>query len=189
MNISPSWTINKKGTKTFKLHVCAFDYHHNAGLDGLATNMKRSITHHCVRTCAHTHSPTHTLASVGGIAAGADTLRQTELCSLQFDHIVLLIGWAKLKERSLSDKARFCVCIHFGVFVWRGWSTYLCTVEACQSTFLHFKQQTYRCLITSSILNFKPRLIIELHKSTEYHSSEYVYLQCVFMFVWLCNYE
>lgn len=64
MNISPSWTINKKGTKTFKLHVCAFDYHHNAGLDGLATNMKRSITHHCVRTCAHTHSPTHTLLPV-----------------------------------------------------------------------------------------------------------------------------
>ena len=90
-------------------------------LNGLAANMKHNITHHCVRTCAHTHTHTHThtLASVGGIATGADTLRQTELCSLQWDHIVLLIGWPNSKKGHSRTRLG-SVSVYISVFLCDG---------------------------------------------------------------------
>lgn len=104
--------------------------------------------------CLYTHSYTLSV-SVGGITAGTDAHRQTELRRLQCDYIMLLIGWPNWK-RSLWDNritTVLCVCIYFVVYSVcacvfacdRVQTPKLCLSKACQSPFLHFMSTFLDC--------------------------------------------
>lgn len=103
-----------KNDKTCQFHMCSFDSHHNTKWIGSKCETQyHTVT--CLHMCTHAHTHIHTHVSVGGIA-GADTLRQIALCSLQCDLIML----AKLKKVTLgqySELSILCVCIYFSVCV------------------------------------------------------------------------
>lgn len=124
------------------------------------TGSRYETQYHTVNVAAHVNTHTHThRVSVGGITAGADTLHQMEQCSLQSDHIMLLIGRPN-QERSLWDNTQNPNChVYFTALVHA--CVYACEWKHSHSILIPFYitrlyswEEIYGCLPRSNQVTF-----------------------------------